>query len=249
MSTCVPPYNSYHMSLSPFTHSRPTGAFTVCSVPSLHSCICTPDYTILFSRVACAPARTYARTSITVRNHVQPSDKMSPPVARASKLYKVYTDGACRGNPGRSAVGAALFSPHGVLVATSSLPLCATLTNNMAEYMACIHALRVARLHEVRRVLVVSDSLLLVRQMRGTYKTSHPRLRVLNQAARRIANEAFDRCVFAHVLRDDNALADSLANAAFDQGLHAQLATVVDMPHFPDLVEGRPSQLRKRKKN
>lgn len=137
-----------------------------------------------------------------------------PPVARPSTLHKLFTDGACRGNPGPSTAGAALFSPDGNLLATSSKRL-GVMSNNAAEYNACIYGLKLAHLHNVQRVIVLSDSLLLVRQMSGLYRTSNPILRLLKVRLGSLASACFDVCAFAHVLRSENVLADALANEAF----------------------------------
>ena len=60
-----------------------------------------------------------------------------------------------------------------------------------------------------------SDSLLLVQQMLGNYKVTHPGLQPLHAKARLLARE-IGRVSFEHVRREANKDADRLANAAMD---------------------------------
>jgi ribonuclease HI len=64
---------------------------------------------------------------------------------------------------------------------------------------------------------VISDSELLVRQMRGIYKVRNPVLQQLHARASELVRrlEWFD---IQHVLREHNREADRLANAAMDKG-------------------------------
>lgn len=135
-------------------------------------------------------------------------------IGRASMLHRLFTDATCRGNPGPSGAGAVLLSPGGAVLATSTMRL-GILTCNAAEYTACFHALQLAHVHNVRRVIVLSDSLLLVRQMRGVWRVTHRGLQPLHEKVKHIAG-SFDLCRFAHVPRVSNTHADRLANEALD---------------------------------
>lgn len=88
-------------------------------------------------------------------------------------------------------------------------------TNNVAEYRGLIAALEWVRDRGHRTVLVRSDSLLLVQQMRGNYKVKHPGLRPLHERARQIARD-IGQVRFEHIRREANADADRLANLAMD---------------------------------
>lgn len=132
-----------------------------------------------------------------------------------SVFHRLFTDATCRGNPGPSGGGAVLLSPDGSVVATSTVTL-GMLTSNSAEYNACLHGLDLARKHNVKRVIVLSDSRLLVQQMRGMWRVAHPGLRLLHSRAREAA-AAFELCRFAHIPRIHNMEADRLANAALDE--------------------------------
>ena len=90
-------------------------------------------------------------------------------------------------------------------------------TNNYAEYKGLLAVLDWALGHGVRRLRVVSDSELMVRQMKGRYKVKSPGLRPLWEEAQRRAQrlEGFE---MRHTLRGGNEEADQLANEAMDRG-------------------------------
>jgi ribonuclease HI len=126
-----------------------------------------------------------------------------------------YVDGGARGNPGPAGFGVRIERPDGTLIEEFGGSI-GVATNNVAEYRGLLAALEWARAHGYRTVTVRSDSLLLVQQMRGTYKVKHPGLRPLYAKARLLANE-IGRVAFEHVRRESNAHADRLANAAMDE--------------------------------
>jgi ribonuclease HI len=127
----------------------------------------------------------------------------------------VYFDGASRGNPGPAAVGYAVVSSEGI-VAEGSERIGET-TNNRAEYEALVRALEVARDYGFDEVDVRGDSELVVKQVRGEWKTNDPGLRERRVTARELLS-GFDRWSLEHVPREINDLADSLANEALDDG-------------------------------
>jgi ribonuclease HI len=131
-------------------------------------------------------------------------------------LLTIHTDGAARGNPGPAAYayvitreGQAAVEEHGTLGET---------TNNIAEYTALVRALERAQALGGRRVLVLSDSELMVKQMRGDYKVKHDGLRALFEQAQRLA-ASFDSVSYRHVRREQNKRADELCNQALDGAL------------------------------
>jgi len=127
-----------------------------------------------------------------------------------------HTDGGARGNPGPAGYGVVIHDAQGHKVAALSQYL-GKQTNNVAEYQALIAALEYAVEHGSRPLKVVSDSELLVRQIKGIYKVKEPTLRDLHARARQLINklEWFD---IEHVLRGHNREADDLANEAMDKG-------------------------------
>jgi len=88
-------------------------------------------------------------------------------------------------------------------------------TNNVAEYRALIAGLEAALARGVGELDVVSDSELLVKQMRGEYKVKHAGLKPLHEQALRALAD-FERWHVRTVPRAQNAAADALVNAALD---------------------------------
>ena len=125
-----------------------------------------------------------------------------------------YIDGGARGNPGPAGFGVRIEQPDGALVEEFHESI-GVATNNVAEYRGLIAALEWARKHECPAFHVRSDSLLLVQQMRGTYRVKHPGLQPLYARARLLALE-IGRVTYEHVGRERNAHADRLANKAMD---------------------------------
>jgi len=127
-----------------------------------------------------------------------------------------YCDGGSRGNPGPAGYGVFIEGPNGQKLAELSEFL-GKATNNVAEYSALLGALEWALHSGHRRLRVVGDSELLVKQIQGRYKVASPDLRPLyDEAKRRIAK--LDAFRIEHVLRGKNQRADRLANAAMDRG-------------------------------
>ncbi len=126
----------------------------------------------------------------------------------------IHIDGASRGNPGPAAYGVVAESEDGKPVAAFSKYLGET-TNNQAEYQALLAALDFACSNGYRRLRILSDSELLVRQMRGEYKVKSDGLKPLWERARRAAM-AFDNWSIRHVPREENRESDRLANQALD---------------------------------
>jgi ribonuclease HI len=127
-----------------------------------------------------------------------------------------HTDGGARGNPGPAGYGVVIHDSHGTKIAGLSQYL-GRQTNNVAEYQALIAALEFAVEHGPKALKVISDSELLVRQIKGIYKVKEPTLRDLHGRASQLIRqlEWFD---IEHVLRGHNREADDLANRAMDQG-------------------------------
>jgi ribonuclease HI len=126
--------------------------------------------------------------------------------------YTIYTDGACRGNPGPSGAGGVIFDSSGVIVAEISEYL-GIATNNVAEYQALRLTLERAILLDIKNVSVFMDSKLVVEQMLGNWQIKNNVLREINDQIRDlIAN--FDTISFTHIYRHLNQHADRLANQA-----------------------------------
>lgn len=129
--------------------------------------------------------------------------------------YVVNIDGGARGNPGPAGWGAVVRTPAGETV-TELMGAIPHATNNVAEYSGLLAALDWCADNEASKVLVRSDSLLLVQQMRGVYKVKNEGLKPLHGRARLLAHR-IGRVTFEHVRREFNKEADRLANLAMDE--------------------------------
>jgi ribonuclease HI len=127
-----------------------------------------------------------------------------------------HTDGGARGNPGPAGYGVVIQDSQGNKVAGLSQYL-GRQTNNFAEYQALIAALEYAVEHGPKALKVISDSELLVRQIKGIYKVKEPTLRDLHARASHLISQ-LDWFNIEHVLRGHNREADDLANQAMDRG-------------------------------
>jgi ribonuclease HI len=125
---------------------------------------------------------------------------------------RAWIDGASRGNPGEAGFG--------VLVEAGGereeiLGYLGRATNNVAEYAALIAVLTLAADRAVSKLVVYSDSQLLVRQVDGTYRVKAPHLVPMFLRVLRLRNRIPDFAI-EHVAREDNKDADRLANQAID---------------------------------
>jgi len=128
---------------------------------------------------------------------------------------KLSTDGGARGNPGPAAFGYVLEAEDGTVLAAYGEAI-GVATNNVAEYRALVAGLEKAADVGVDELEVISDSELLVKQMRGEYKVKNAALRELSLEAARIARR-IGRVSYTAVRREHNELADRLVNEALDR--------------------------------
>lgn len=128
--------------------------------------------------------------------------------------FTAYIDGACRGNPGPGALGVVIYNNRGEVIVRLKETL-GPCTNNVAEYKALIKALETACQLKIDRLKIKSDSQLLVRQLNREYKVKDEKIRALFVKATSLL-ENFKKVDFYHILRSENAIADSLANEILD---------------------------------
>jgi probable phosphoglycerate mutase len=129
---------------------------------------------------------------------------------------RLYTDGGARGNPGPAAFAYVLEDGDGTVLEAHGEAI-GVATNNVAEYRGLVAGLAKAVELAVGELEVVSDSELLVRQMRGEYKVRKDTLQELSLEAARLARQ-LDTVRYRHVRRGQNELADRLVNEALDAG-------------------------------
>jgi ribonuclease H / adenosylcobalamin/alpha-ribazole phosphatase len=127
---------------------------------------------------------------------------------------RLYTDGGARGNPGPAAYAYVIEDDAGAVLAQHGETI-GVATNNVAEYRGLIAGLAMAVELGVGRLEVVSDSELMVKQMRGEYRVKNAALQQLQQEAARNAR-AVGAVAYTHVRRAENELADRLVNEALD---------------------------------
>ena len=132
----------------------------------------------------------------------------------SSTYWKIFIDGASRNNPGPAGAGfyvlkdSKFFAKHGYYLGIK--------TNNQAEYLALLLGVLFlqSRVKSSDHVHIVSDSQLLVRQLKGEYKVKATELKPLFQLAQKIVQEL--QAELFHVLRIDNKHADAMANRGID---------------------------------
>ena len=127
---------------------------------------------------------------------------------------RLFTDGGARGNPGPAAYGFVLEADDGTVLAAEGVSI-GVATNNIAEYSGLVAGLQRALALHVPEVEVVSDSELMVKQMRGEYRVKNAALRELYDEAIALARRV-GSVEYRHVKRAHNELADRLVNEALD---------------------------------
>ena len=146
-----------------------------------------------------------------------------------------HSDGGARGNPGPAGYGVVIQDQSGKKIATLSQYL-GHQTNNFAEYQGLIAALEYAIDHGHKALKVVSDSELLVRQIKGIYKVKNQALKDLHARAKDLIAK-LEWFQIEHALREHNHEADRLANEAMDQGM-GRRASPQPSPRATEEFEG-----------
>lgn len=128
----------------------------------------------------------------------------------------IHTDGASRGNPGPASIGVVIAGLDGRVLVEFGEAMRPT-TNNVAEYTAVVRALERAAELGARRVRMMMDSQLVVRQLNGSYRVKHVDMIPLYRRVLELI-QRFESVTFEHVPREQNVEADRLANQALDGG-------------------------------
>ncbi len=159
------------------------------------------------------------------------NERENPP----SHFLVAHSDGGARGNPGPAGYGVVIQDETGKKVATLSEYL-GHQTNNFAEYQGLIAALEYAIKNGPKALKVISDSELLVRQIKGIYKVKNPTLQDLHARAKELIRQ-LEWFSIGHALREQNQEADRLANDAMDKGMGRARSSPV-APAGPQEFEG-----------
>jgi ribonuclease HI len=127
----------------------------------------------------------------------------------------IHIDGGARGNPGPAGVGVVIQDTAQETYLHEAGYFLGEATNNVAEYQGLIKGLEMAGKLGAKRILVVSDSELMVKQINGQYRVKAENLKPLYQQAVGLLGR-FGKWEMTHTRRENNRLADQLANRAMD---------------------------------
>jgi ribonuclease HI len=130
-------------------------------------------------------------------------------------ICKLFSDGACRGNPGIGGAGAVVTDANDNVVWEGKEYL-GDCTNNIAEYRALLLGLKGALANGCNNLEIYMDSELLVKQINGSYRVKNEHLKVLMKEVRTLL-ACFDSVQVKHVPRLQNSQADKLANTSIDE--------------------------------
>jgi ribonuclease HI len=133
-----------------------------------------------------------------------------------------YIDGASRGNPGESGIGFLLKDERGGILHAEGGYM-GRGTNNTAEYAAFLKCLKMAREFHCQKLVVHSDSELLVKQFNGEYKVKSPDLKREMKRIKKVLRSVPFSVELQYVPREKNRDADRIANAAIDHRLKTKI--------------------------
>ncbi|XP_059285813.1 uncharacterized protein LOC132039329 [Lycium ferocissimum] len=129
---------------------------------------------------------------------------------------KCNTDGASRGNPGRSSWGFCVRNNTGDIIHAQAEEIeGAYSTNTQAEVMAILQALRFIKHTQRDQVLIETDSLLLVKVIHKIWEVPWQIVNEMEEIWEIMATRSIS---VNHILREGNKMADYLANLALDNG-------------------------------
>ncbi len=126
----------------------------------------------------------------------------------------MFTDGACRGNPGESALGVVFYDANNEEIASISEAI-GIATNNIAEYSALVYGLEYAVKKGFKQLAIKADSELMIKQLKGEYKVKNENIKPLHAKAKQLIAK-LESVTYSHVRRELNKRADQLANQALD---------------------------------
>lgn len=130
----------------------------------------------------------------------------------------IYTDGACRGNPGPASYGFTIAEKGGKLLHEVGEYI-GIATNNVAEYTAVLESLKKIKekygQNHSLQLEFFADSKLVAEQLSGRYKIKSPHLKPIIEKIKILAFE-LGAVTYSHIPRANNSQADKLANKALD---------------------------------
>ena len=133
-----------------------------------------------------------------------------------SQQLIIEADGGSRGNPGTAGSGAVVIDASTGQVIREIARYVGVATNNVAEYVALIAGLQaVLEINPGASVLVRMDSKLVIEQMSGGWKIKHPDMISLGAQVQELVRGLSVK--WQWIPREQNTLADALANRAMDE--------------------------------
>ncbi|MCG9875977.1 MAG: ribonuclease HI family protein [Leptospiraceae bacterium] len=132
-------------------------------------------------------------------------------------MIKIFCDGASKGNPGPASIGVWATNDKGsgndgesVFEISEAI---GNTTNNMAEWKSLLRAVEVALEKNHNQVQIFMDSELVVKQVLGKYKVKKPEFIPFWKQIQE-NKKKFSSFSIQHVFREQNKMADLLANQA-----------------------------------
>ncbi len=130
-----------------------------------------------------------------------------------SEIYRLYTDGCSKGNPGHAAGGIVIISPEDKVILKKKIYIGDKFTNNEAEYIALLEGIITSQKRGIKKIIISSDSQLVLRQLKGEYKVKKQHLKLFHQKIMEKL-KIFEYFDFEEVYRTHKyiQIADALAN-------------------------------------
>jgi len=130
-------------------------------------------------------------------------------------MYKLFTDGGSRGNPGPSAIGGVLYNNE--IKMSEFSEYIGIATNNIAEYTALLTGIKlVKQFPDITSIKIYIDSELVVKQLNGQYRIN--KQLEIYKIYTNIKKELIGlNYTIEHVYRNKNTYADMLVNRALDK--------------------------------
>lgn len=136
-------------------------------------------------------------------------------MAKEMKLI-IYTDGASRGNPGHASYGFTISDEEGKLIHQEGKYI-GIETNNIAEYSGVLNAFYwiTENIKQEVEIKLYADSKLVAEQLSGKWKIKNPAIRSLIEKIKELERKWLS-VTYSHIPREQNKIADGLANLALD---------------------------------
>ena len=125
------------------------------------------------------------------------------------EMVIINTDGSSRGNPGEAGIGIQIKDHLNNIILKKSKDI-GIRTNNQAEYIAIIEALKISLDKSFKKVILYSDSEVVIKQINNQYKIKNAELKKLYNEIKELENQ-FEYIKFIHVKRERNKGADILS--------------------------------------